>query len=286
MWATQPVQRTPVKELRTTSPLNRCLISTAHTTDETVASWGPVSRARGRTHQCDTAGQAIPVGASISRIAASGVKVVERGWAQVPAPCRLGPAQQDSPAVEEAEFETRIASELAALPGVLAVTLGGSRARGDHRPDSDWDFAIYYRGFFEPDSLRIKGWPGQVFDVGAWGGGVMNGGAWLTIDGLRVDVHYRDLENVEYWTKEAQQGRFRKEFLLFYAAGIPTYIVMAELALNRVLHGSVTVPEYPDALSRQAGARWHDDLSSTPCVVRKLRTATPTERRREATCGR
>ncbi len=161
--------------------------------------------------------------------------------------------------MDEAEFETRIASELAALPGVLAVTLGGSRARGDHRPDSDWDFAIYYRGFFEPDSLRVKGWPGQVFDVGAWGGGVMNGGAWLTVDGLRVDVHYRDLENVEYWTKEAQEGRFGKEYLLFYAAGIPTYIVMAELALNRVLHGSLTVPEYPDALSRQAGARWHDD---------------------------
>jgi predicted nucleotidyltransferase len=161
--------------------------------------------------------------------------------------------------MNEAEFETRIASELAALPGILAVTLGGSRARGDHRADSDWDFAIYYRGFFEPDSLRVKGWPGQVFDVGAWGGGVMNGGAWLTIDGCRVDVHYRDLENVEYWTNEARQGRFRKEYLLFHAAGIPTYIVMAELALNQVLHGSLTVPEYPDVLSRQAGAHWHDD---------------------------
>lgn len=159
----------------------------------------------------------------------------------------------------EAEFEARIARELAALPGVLAVTLGGSRARGEHRPDSDWDFAIYYRGFFDPDALRSKDWPGQVFDVGAWGGGVMNGGAWLTIEGQRVDVHYRDLDNVEYWTKEAQQGRFRKEYLLFYAAGIPTYIVMAELALNRVLYGALTVPDYPDALSQQAAARWHDD---------------------------
>lgn len=159
----------------------------------------------------------------------------------------------------DAEFEARIAGELAALPGVLAVTLGGSRAKGDHRPDSDWDFAVYYRGFFDPDTIRSRGWAGQVFDVGAWGGGVMNGGAWLTIDGQRVDVHYRDLDDVENWTNEAQQGRFRKEHLLFYAAGIPTYVVMAELALNRVLHGSLTVPEYPDALSRQASARWHDD---------------------------
>lgn len=159
----------------------------------------------------------------------------------------------------EAEFEARIAGELATLPGVVAVTLGGSRARGEHQPDSDWDFAIYYRGSFDPDTLRSKGWPGRVFDVGAWGGGVMNGGAWLTIDGARVDVHYRDLDNVEHWTKEAQAGRFRKEYLLFYAAGIPTYIVMAELALNRVLHGNLAVPDYPDALSQQAAARWHAD---------------------------
>jgi predicted nucleotidyltransferase len=42
-----------------------------------------------------------------------------------------------------------LAPKLAALPGVLAVTLGGSRARGEHRFDSDWDFGVYYRGAFE-----------------------------------------------------------------------------------------------------------------------------------------
>ena len=34
---------------------------------------------------------------------------------------------------------------LAALPGVRAAALGGSRASGTARPDSDWDFAVYYR---------------------------------------------------------------------------------------------------------------------------------------------
>lgn len=32
------------------------------------------------------------------------------------------------------------------ITGAEAVGLGGSRARGDHRADSDWDFAVYYRG--------------------------------------------------------------------------------------------------------------------------------------------
>jgi predicted nucleotidyltransferase len=39
-----------------------------------------------------------------------------------------------------------LATELAGVPGVAAVVLGGSRAAGTHRPDSDWDLGIYYRG--------------------------------------------------------------------------------------------------------------------------------------------
>lgn len=162
-------------------------------------------------------------------------------------------------AVDDDRFEAYVAAELAGLPGVQAVALGGSRARGEHRPDSDWDFALYYRGHFEPDTLRAKGFLGTVFDIGAWGGGVMNGGAWLTIEDRRVDVHYRDLDDVELRLAEAGAGRFHKEYLLFHVAGIPSYVVVAELALNRVLHGSLAVPAYPAALAREAARRWHDD---------------------------
>ncbi len=95
--------------------------------------------------------------------------------------------------------------------------------------------------------------------MGGWGGGVMNGGAWLTIDSRRVDVHYRDLEEVEHWCAEASQGRYKKEFLPFYVAGIPTYVVMGELALHRVLAGHLPKPEYPAALAREASRRWRAD---------------------------
>lgn len=37
----------------------------------------------------------------------------------------------------------RMAAELAGLPGVAAVTLGGSRSRGEHRTDSDRDIGAY-----------------------------------------------------------------------------------------------------------------------------------------------
>jgi predicted nucleotidyltransferase len=163
------------------------------------------------------------------------------------------------PSVEDAEFQTWLSGELASLPGVLAVALGGSRAQGTHHPGSDWDYAVYYRGSFDPDSLRAKGWPGRVVDIGGWGGGAMNGGAWLTVDGRRVDVHYRDLAEVEHWCAEAVAGRFNKEPLLFYTAGIPTYVVMGELACNNVLVGELPLPTYPEALASQASSRWHHD---------------------------
>jgi predicted nucleotidyltransferase len=161
--------------------------------------------------------------------------------------------------VDDPEFCTWLTGELAGLTGVLAVSLGGSRAHGRHQPDSDWDFAVYYRGGFDPGGLRAKGWDGQVSEVGGWGGGVMNGGAWLSIDGRRVDVHYRDLNEVEHWCAEARKGRFGKELLPFYAAGIPTYVVMGELAMNSVLAGELPTPEYPEALAAAASARWHAD---------------------------
>ena len=157
----------------------------------------------------------------------------------------------------DARFQTEAGERLAALPGVQAVTLGGSRAAGTAGPDSDWDFAIYYRGdSFRPESLRELGWPGEIFPIGGWGGGVFNGGAWFTAGQRKVDVHYRDLADVEYRLAEAQAGRFGIERLLFHLAGIPTYVVLAELAINQVLHGDLPRPEYPAALRRTAPPRW------------------------------
>jgi hypothetical protein len=156
-----------------------------------------------------------------------------------------------------------VTEQLAGLPGVEAVALGGSRATGTAGPESDWDFAVYYRGAFSPDDLRALGWPGEVFEIGGWGGGVFNGGAWLEVDGRRVDVHYRDLDEVEHQLAEAREGRFHVERLLFHLAGVPSYILVAELAINQVVHGSLVRPEYPEALRRQASERWWGEARHT-----------------------
>ena len=165
--------------------------------------------------------------------------------------------------MNDEQFLAYVADRLAGLPGVRAVTLGGSRAQGTHGPESDWDLAVYYRGQFNPDDLRALGWPGQVSEIGEWGG-VFNGGAWLTIDGRRVDVHYRDLDVVEHELAEARQGRFRWEPLMFHLAGIPSYLVVAEIALNRVLRGeALPKPEFPDALREAAPPVWRGRTALT-----------------------
>jgi hypothetical protein len=54
-----------------------------------------------------------------------------------------------------------------------------------------------------------------VSEIGGWGGGVFNGGGWLTVDDRRVEVHYRDLGAVEHELAESMAGRFHWEPLAF-----------------------------------------------------------------------
>ena len=54
-------------------------------------------------------------------------------------------------------------------------------------------------------------------------------------------------------------GRFNKELLLFYVAGIPTYVLMGELATGVLLAGVLPKPDFPEALRKEARRRWHAD---------------------------
>ena len=151
-----------------------------------------------------------------------------------------------------------LASELAGLPGALAVVLGGSRASGTHRPDSDWDVGLYYRGSrqpLDPGDLRRLGYPGHVSELGEWGP-IVHGGAWLTIDATPVDVLFRDLDLVEHWLDEAQQGRFEVLSQNGYIVGAPTYLPVGELAICRRIAGELPRPSFPAALAATAGERW------------------------------
>jgi hypothetical protein len=148
-----------------------------------------------------------------------------------------------------------LAEQLMQIPGVVAVTLGGSRAGGGIHPDSDWDFGLYYRGTIRADDVRALGFEGTVVEPGAWGR-LVNGGAWLTVQDQCVDLLYRDLDVVQHWLDEAEAGRYEVDQVEGYLAGMATYVLAGELALAELLAGELPRPEFPEALQQAAPGRW------------------------------
>jgi hypothetical protein len=163
-----------------------------------------------------------------------------------------------------------LCAALGALRGVEAVALGGSRATGTADAASDWDIGLYYRG--HPDfSLLAR--HGELHPPGSWGR-IMNGGAWLRLDGLKVDVLLRDLDAAEHWSARARDGHYEVDALLGYVAGVPTYSLMAELALNLVVTGTLPrIAEFPAALARTGATRWrqHAEFSLAHARMRAER---------------
>jgi hypothetical protein len=85
----------------------------------------------------------------------------------------------------------------------------------------------------------------------------MNGGAWLSLGGTKVDVLLRDIDVVEHWSARAREGTFEIDALLGYVAGVPTYSLLAERAVAVVLRGAMPpAGEYPSRLAETAAERW------------------------------
>jgi predicted nucleotidyltransferase len=153
----------------------------------------------------------------------------------------------------------RLAERLFEIPGVVAVALGGSRAQRTERADSDWDFALYYRGAIDPDDVRALGFSGEVFAPGEWAY-PMNGGAWLNVEDQRVDLIYRDLDDVERWLSETKAGRWELYRVPGYLCGMASYVLAGEIALGRPLVGALPVIGFPGALRASAPARWRWEM--------------------------
>ncbi|MFH9348970.1 nucleotidyltransferase domain-containing protein [Kitasatospora sp. NPDC017646] len=133
------------------------------------------------------------------------------------------------------EHVEAMAARLADVPGVVGVMLGGSRARGEHRPESDWDLGVYYRG--EPDLAALRALAGPDVEVagpGGWGPWV-NGGAWLRVDGVAVDWILRDLDRVERVWEDCRAGRYEVGVQAGHPLGFWSPCYAGEVALGRVL---------------------------------------------------
>lgn len=132
-----------------------------------------------------------------------------------------------------------IADRLADVDGVVGVCLGGSRARGTHSPDSDYDLGLYYEAPLDTAALRalaaeVTAGPVEVSEPGGWGPWV-DGGSWLTVGGHRVDWIYRDLDRVRRVWRDCRAGRFEIGIQPGHPLGFYSPSYAGELALGRVL---------------------------------------------------
>ena len=132
-----------------------------------------------------------------------------------------------------------LATQLTQVPGVVGVMLGGSRARGDHLPESDVDLGLYYRPALDVTALahlarEVAGAQARVSLPGAWGPWV-DGGGWLRIAGTAVDWIYRDLDRVHASWEQAREGRFQWHAQAGHPLGVPDFAYAGEVALGVVL---------------------------------------------------
>ncbi len=133
----------------------------------------------------------------------------------------------------------QMAAELARVPGVIGVALGGSRARGTHLPSSDVDLGVYYGDGLDLPALRALAAQWSTTDVeigppGSWGPWVDAGG-WLTVDATPVDWILRDVGRVrEQWAR-AQRGEYRFHAQAGHPLGFLDVSYAGELACAQVL---------------------------------------------------
>jgi hypothetical protein len=176
-----------------------------------------------------------------------------------------------------------MAGRLVEIPGVVGVVLGGSRALGTHRPDSDVDLGVFYRGALDVAALRALAaeTADQVLgisEIGGWGPWV-NGGAWLVLErgetqggdpaGTRVDWIYRDVDRVAAIWSECRAGRYEIGVQAGHPLGYYSHVYPGEVALCQVLAdptGELTrlraeTQHYPAALADAlVAATWEPDL--------------------------
>ncbi|WP_234681672.1 nucleotidyltransferase domain-containing protein [Bradyrhizobium monzae] len=139
---------------------------------------------------------------------------------------------------------TRLKSAFVEVPGVEAIVLGGSRARGSEHAASDYDIGLYFKAAIPPDAERLLAAAKEIADnpaatavtpVGEWGPWIV-GGAWLSVDGRKVDLLYRNADAVEAVMESCRAGVVTMDYQPGHPHGFCSAIWMGEIAYCQPLH--------------------------------------------------
>ena len=162
--------------------------------------------------------------------------------------------------------------DLKTVPGIRAIVLGGSRARGSGDASSDTDLGIYY----DPERpLEVAALEqvaarrderkqfGLVTSIGGWGPWI-NGGGWLRVDGSAVDLLYRNISRVESIIDRCIAGHIEVAYQPVHPLGFLSSIYAGEIAVCQALWDPAgwvassknRLADYPQALRRELVRRF------------------------------
>lgn len=142
----------------------------------------------------------------------------------------------------------RLVPPLSEVSGLVAITLGGSRARGTAHATSDYDLGLYFsdaRPLDTDELLRVvrtlvdEPATAAVTRVGDWGPWIV-GGRWLSIEGHKVDLLYRNIEAVAQVIAACRAGEINMSYQAGHPHGFCSAIWMGEIALGLPLHDPTT----------------------------------------------
>lgn len=159
-----------------------------------------------------------------------------------------------------------IVPRLAEVPGVVGIVLGGSRARGTAIGTSDYDLGLYFGSGEALDTEHLFATVRDLVDdpasavvtpVGQWGPRIVGGG-WLRIQGNKVDLLYRCVDDVRAVIAECREGRISMAYQPGHPHGFCSAIWMGEVALCRPLHD----PAGMIAALKAAASPYPDELRS------------------------
>lgn len=138
---------------------------------------------------------------------------------------------------DASDLARRVGERLLAVPDISAVVLGGSRARDTAAPESDIDLGLYYDPACPPSIDDLNALAREVDDrhpgdavtrFGEWGPWI-NGGAWLVVEGRRVDWLFKDLARIRRVIAECRAGRPEIAYQLGHPHAFVSAIYLGEI---------------------------------------------------------
>jgi hypothetical protein len=158
------------------------------------------------------------------------------------------------------------------VPGIVAIVVGGSKARGTADTSSDTDLGLYYDQRNPLDVAVLdavatecddRKCAGLITAIGEWGPWI-NGGGWLRLDGRPVDLLYRETAKIEAALDHAINGQIEIGYQPGHPFGFLSSIYVGEVALCQplwdpgrwVAKAKAKINGYPERLRREVVHRF------------------------------